>query len=50
MTQAEHGQVNLSYNHQTLQSWPTHSFHLNVFAALHQNICDVLLCECPLHL
>lgn len=50
MTQAENGQVNVSYNHQTLQSEPTHSasFHFNAFMALHQSILYVLLCICAL--
>lgn len=50
MTQAEHGQVNVSYNHQALQSEPTHSasFHFNAFMALHRSILYVLLCICAL--
>lgn len=48
MTQAVHGQVNVSYNHQTLQSEPTHSasFHFNAFFASEYMWC--LLCICPL--
>lgn len=50
MTQTEHGQVNVSYNHHTLQSEPIHaaSLHFNAFMALHQSILYVMLCICAL--
>ncbi len=48
MTQAEHGQVNVSHNHQALQSEPTHSasFPFNAFMALHHCMfcCVYVLC------